>query len=166
MQERLCCPDLPRGKFRQHNQLFFFTFLSQKGPDDQWIELPTGLSKEFRAGLLGTPCQLIRPDTDQSVVHVNHTENSGDQGDCLTDQPVRIARPVPPFMMMKNHLPREVWQGWDARGEASSELGVAIHLKALIVVEQSGFEQNRVGYHQLADVMQVSSLTEGVQIFS
>ena len=64
------------------------------------IELAAGVGRELRDDAVERPSQPIRPVVDHRVERIDEADDARPDRDLLALQPIRIARPVPAFVVV------------------------------------------------------------------
>jgi hypothetical protein len=79
-----------------------------EGVDDGGVELDTPESPDLRSGIVDRPRVLVGASVGEGVEHIGERDDAGRERNPLAFQSVRVAVPVPPFVVAERDLFREL----------------------------------------------------------
>ncbi len=127
----------------------------EEGVGQLGIELPAAQPLDFRQRIGNRPGFLVRPLVGERVEHVGQRRHARRDRDRGAGQPVWITAAIPALMVMPRNLLRDVHlRNVGLAEDLPAGHGVRFHDLALAGRQLAGLQQDRIGHHQLADVVQ------------
>src|ERR1700738_1458361 len=129
----------------------------QEGGDNLWIKLRASTVLQLSSSLLERDRLAVWASRNHGVKRIDHRDNTGANRDIFPDQPVRVALPIPTFVMGHHDAGQMLEYAARLFEDLASYLRVAAHDFPFITAQRARFVQDSVRHTNFTDIMEESS---------
>src|SRR6185369_3587518 len=151
------------GCNKNYPHLQLLTFHAQEHINHAGVEMGAGDGTEVVTGLLDLPRLTVGAVGAEGVPDVDGSEDAGGKGNLLSLQAAGVACPVPLLVMAVRDVEGGTQEA-DRREHLMRDHRMALHDLLFFRGERRWFEEDMVGYRQLADIVQQRSPPDMIEL--
>src|SRR5437660_4659511 len=139
--------------------------LGAKCGNDLGVELAAGAPAQLRESARRVDSRAVKAFAGHRVKRVADGDDASSQGDLLTRAPVRVAASVVALVTCAHEAGDWAHRG-GSREDALPHFAVALDDRPLDLIEPGGLVQDRVGYRDLAHIVQLGRADHDLELLA